>query len=100
VIGVRARYVPAGIAAYKRRGTNWQFVLQVFDGDGFDGGGEVEVEDFGVEVEFGVEGAFDVVGLAEAVLFAFKGEVGGREFVGADGLEHGFGLAGGNDGVF
>jgi hypothetical protein len=47
-----------------------------FGVDGFDRVGEREVEDAGVEVEFAVEGALDVLGLAEAVLLALEGDVG------------------------
>jgi hypothetical protein len=70
--------------------------LEAFDGDA----GNVdwgETEDLAVEREFGFERGDDVFGAAEAVLFAFEGEVGVGEIVGLKGGDHLLGLSGGDD---
>src|SRR5690606_17920090 len=74
-------------------------VLHLDRGDSFVGG-EREVEDLGVETQFGVEGGADVLGSAEAVLFALEEEVGDGDSASAQSVDDHFGLVGWDNGVF
>ena len=50
--------------------------LKVLNGYGLNWISEWEAEDAGVEVEFGLEGAFDVFSATETVTFAIEGQIG------------------------
>jgi len=78
-------------------GVDW---FQIFDFDRFDFFGRFEVEDARVEIEFGVESAFDVFGFAKTVLLAFVCNVSNRHFFAAQCVDHCFGLAWRHDFVF
>src|SRR6476620_5485246 len=70
--------------------------FQVVDGHRFDAISRLEAEYFSVEVELGLEAAHDVLGLAEAVLLAWVGEIGHRESLLPDGVGHHLRLIGGD----
>ena len=61
--------------------------IKVFDYR-FDCFSEREVEDPRVKVQLGIQGALDILRLAEAVLLALIFQVGHRQLLGAHGLEH------------
>src|SRR4249919_3568235 len=61
--------------------------FQVVDRHGFDAISRLEAKHLSVEVELGLEAAHDVLGLAEAVLLAWVGEIGHRKSL----LPHGVG---------
>src|SRR5579875_811323 len=63
-------------------------VLQIIDLRGFHIVGKLETEDAGVEVEFGFQGALDVLGSAEAMSLAFEGHVGDGQALCAQGMDH------------
>src|SRR5205085_3341744 len=65
---------------------------QVLDLDRLDLVCEREAEDARVEVQLSVEGALDVLGLAEAVLLALECDVGDGQTLPAERLDHQLGL--------
>src|SRR5260370_22015402 len=73
---------------------------EVFDPNGLDGVGRFEVEDARIEVQLGVERAFDVLGAPEAVPFALEWDVRDRKLLLSQDLDHPFALVLEHDPVF
>ncbi len=67
------------------------------DRDGFDRIPELEPQDLRVERQLGLVRLADRLRLAEPVLFALEQQVGMREPLGGEGLDHHLGLGRGND---
>src|SRR5690606_5877115 len=75
-------------------------LVHELDRDRLDIAGGFETEDARIEVVHGVQGAADVLGLAEAVLLALKGDIGVRDPVGLQCLHHRLGLRRWDDRIF
>src|SRR5262245_22471635 len=73
---------------------------EVVDRDRVDGVRQIEAEDLRIKVELGVEGAADVFGAPEAVLLALGGEIGDRDALRPERVDHCFGLVRRYDFVF